>query len=653
MDINSYLSSFVNNDENLIELLNIIIDTTNSQGGAVFLKEKNSYKTLEKLYVNKNIEVEITLNNILIYDIISLEENKHYITNIPITYNITIPIKNKDGLLGLLLLFRNSEYNDELLINEITSYISILQLILVKYNLSEKNNKLNQIDEKELFLANMSHEIRTPLNGVIGYNQLLLQTELSTIQKGYLNCMNQCSIQLMQLINDILDFAKLYSGKMCINNECFPLKEIVDITLDAMNQRLKEKRQQCNVNISSNCPNFIILDKQKLVQILINLISNANKFSDIGSTILIDITVENEYLIIIVNDNGIGISEDNLQNIFEAFEQINHKNTYSNGTGLGLAISKKLSKLLGGDLEVESTLGKGSTFTISAKYKKQEMFEADMKRDCAILADKTVLVVDDNTDNRILLTELLFEWNMKPIICASPLEALRMVLSNRYQFSLGLIDICMPGTSGSELAKQIKEEQPLLPLIALSSIDSFVNTSDFEQKLDKPINKLQLFNNIYHIISKNDSPSAFIGKNNNTFNSNIKNFDKNVKILIVEDIIYNRNLIINMLNNLGYDNIDIAENGQIAIDMIEKSHIQNQQYNILLLDLRMPIMDGYQVIDIHQKRGWKLPHIVVVTACILDEDRKKCTDMGVEYFINKPIELKQLREVILYVSELK
>ena len=653
MDINSYLSSFVNNDENLIELLNIIIDTTNSQGGAIFLKGKNSYKTLEKLYVNKNIEVEIALNNILIYDIISLEENKHYITNIPITYNITIPIKNKDGLLGLLLLFRNSEYNDELLINEITSYISILQLILVKYNLSEKNNKLNQIDEKELFLANMSHEIRTPLNGVIGYNQLLLQTELSTIQKGYLNCMNQCSIQLMQLINDILDFAKLYSGKMCINTECFPLKEIVDITLDAMNQRLKEKRQQCNVNISSNCPDFIILDKQKLVQILINLISNANKFSDIGSTILIDITIENEYLIIIVNDNGIGISEDNLQNIFEAFEQINHKNTYSNGTGLGLAISKKLSKLLGGDLEVESTLGKGSTFTISAKYQKQEMFEADMKRDCAILADKTVLVVDDNADNRILLTELLFEWNMKPIVCASALEALRMVLSNRYQFSLGLIDICMPGTSGSELAKQIKEEQPLLPLIALSSIDSFVNTSNFEQKLDKPINKLQLFNNIYHIISKNDSPSAFIGKNNNTFNSNIKNFDKNVKILIAEDIIYNRNLIINMLNNLGYDNIDIAENGQIAIDMIEKSHIQNQPYNILLLDLRMPIMDGYQVIDIHQKRGWKLPHIVVVTACILDEDRKKCTDMGVEYFINKPIELKQLKEVILYVSELK
>lgn len=653
MDINSYLSSFVNSNENLLELLKIIISNTNSQGGAVFLKEKYSYKTLEALYIDKNIETTIALNNIKIYDIISLEENKYYTTNIPITYNITIPIKNKDGLLGLLLLFDNSKYTDELIINEITSYISILQLILIKYNLSEKNNKLNQIDEKELFLANMSHEIRTPLNGVIGYNQLLLQTELSTSQKGYLNCMNQCSIQLMQLINDILDFAKLSSGKMCINTECFPLKEIVDITLDAMSQRLNEKRQQCNVHISSNCPDFIILDKQKLVQILINLISNANKFSDIGSIILIDINIENDYLIIIVDDNGIGISEDNLQNIFEAFEQINHKNTYSNGTGLGLAISKKLSKLLGGDLDVKSTLGKGSTFTISVKYKKQEMFEAHMKRDCAILADKTVLVVDDNADNRILITELLFEWNMKPIVCASALEALRMVLSNRYQFSLGLIDICMPGTSGSELAKQIKEEQPLLPLIALSSIDSFVNTSDFEQKLDKPINKLQLFNNIYHIISKNDSPSAFIGKNNNTFNSNIKNFDKNVKILIAEDIIYNRNLIINMLNNLGYDNIDIAENGQIAIDMIEKSHIQNQPYNILLLDLRMPIMDGYQVIDIHQKRGWKLPHIVVVTACILDEDRKKCTDIGVEYFINKPIELKQLKEVMLYVSELK
>ena len=652
MDLNSYLYGFVNDNENLSELLEILLYNTESRAGAIFTKN-NTYNCV--CTINKDFpqQSKVSLNNIKIYDIINCTENNNYIADFNISNNITIPVKNKDKMLGVIALFNNkNEYNVEKIIYKITPMISLLQVILNKLILEEKNKILEKTEEKELFLANMSHEIRTPLNGVIGYNQLLLQTELSMTQKGYLSCMNQCSIQLMQIINDILDFAKLSSGKMDINTECFPIKEIEDIIRDAMSQRIKEKNQECIFSVAPDCPEFIILDKQKLIQILINLVSNANKFSDINGRILVYFNVEDDNLIIRVIDNGIGIAEENLSKIFCVFEQVNNSNC-TDGTGLGLAISKKLAKLLGGNISVDSIFGTGSTFTVTVKYKPQEIFEASMKRDCALLAGRTVLVVDDKADNRIFLTEILFEWNMIPIVCASALEALRMVLSGRYSFDIGLIDICMPGTSGSELAKQIKEEQPLLPLIALSSIDSFVNTSDFEQKLEKPINKLQLFNNIYHIISKSEAPSAYLGSNKPLLLNDIKSnsFNKEIRVLIAEDIIYNRNLLMNMINNIGYKNVDIAENGKIAIEMIEKGHLENNPYKILLLDLRMPIMDGYEVISIHQKRNWDLPHIIAVTACILDDDKKKCQEMNVEYFINKPIDIKQLKEVMFYVSE--
>ena len=457
----------------------------------------------------------------------------------------------------------------------------------------------------------------------------------------------------MQIINDILDFAKLSSGKMNVNTECFPIKELINAVMDAMGHRLKEKRQTYKFNITEECTDFIILDKQKLVQILVNLVSNANKFTDVGGSIFVNFFTKHDTLFITVKDNGIGISIENQCKIFQAFEQV-HGCLVSGGTGLGLTICKKLANLLGGGLEVKSDLGKGSTFKVFVKFKPYEDFIKNMEKDVLFLKGKTILVVDDNADNRILLTEILFGWNMNPIVCASALEALRMILNGRYNFDIALIDICMPGTNGAELAKQIKEEKPRLPLIALSSIDSFVNTSDFECKLDKPVNVTQLFNSIYHSVSKSQTPVSFIGKKNTTIIERYctPSSIKKVKILIAEDILYNRNLLINMLENLKYTNISSAENGQIAVDMIEKSYELNEPYEILLLDLRMPIMNGYDVIDVYNKKGWNLPYIIVVTACIMDEDKEKCRNMGVNYFINKPIELKQLKEVMLHVSDM-
>ena len=240
---------------------------------------------------------------------------------------------------------------------------------------------------------------------------------------------------------------------------------------------------------------------------------------------------------------------------------------------------------------------------------------------------------------------------MKPVVCASPLEALRLVMNKRFNFSLGLIDICMPGISGSELAKQIKEELPLFPMIALSSLDSFVKTKDFEYKLDKPINRVQLFNSIYSLISKNNIPVSYIGETDSGSDSETDlDNTKKIKILITEDIPYNRNLLENMLENLNFSNIHSVENGK-ALKELEKAHNENEPYQILLLDLRMPVMNGYELIDIIKKNKWKLPKIIVVTASIMNEDRKKCSKLGVKYFITKPIELKSLNDILLHATK--
>ena len=540
----------------------------------------------------------------------------------------------------------------EELANDISSCIALLQLIITKHRLIHHYRTSGKTTGKDLFLANVSHEIRTPANGVIGYGQLLMQTDLSVTQRGYIQQQNQCCIQLMQIINDVLDFSKLSCGKMGVNTECFSLHEVIETVQGTLGHRSNEKKQKLIFEIADSVPDFLILDKQKFTQILMNLVGNAHKFTDIGGTIATTFTLlANNFLAITVEDDGIGISEENQCKLFSAFEQIS-TTMCKTGTGLGLAICQKLSQLLGGDISVSSTVGVGTKFTFTVKFQPYEEYERGMTRDAKLLKDKTVLVVDDNADNRILISETLFEWGMRPITCASALEALRMVLGDRHNFAVGLIDICMPGISGTELATQIKEERPGFPLIALSSLDTYVTTQAFEYRLDKPINRIQLFNAIHRTLAKSHVPSAYLGSDSDgsSTNSPATRYDKGVKILVTEDVLYNRNLLENFLQGLNYTNVSSAENGRVAFEMLEYAHEIGEPFEILLLDLRMPVMDGYQVISAIRAKGWELPAIVVITASVMDEDRNRCKEAGVKYFINKPIELHQFKDVLLTVT---
>lgn len=549
---------------------------------------------------------------------------------------------------SILLCGRGTGYNESIITN-IKPLLNLVDIILTEDT------------GDEMFMVNMSHEIRTPLNGVIGYSQLMNQTELTVQQNIYMKALSDCSVQLMKTINDILDISRLNSGKMGICDECFSIKEVIETITSISNYKTKSKKQKISFVIDNDVPSYIVMDKQKLLQIVLNLISNASKFSSIDSCIKVGFSnPEKNVLSFYVNDTGIGIHKDDIPKIFNSFSQTT-VSTPEDGCGLGLAIVKKLCSLLDGNIDVTSELGVGSVFSCRVKYKEYTEMEKQISTNSKILENVSVLIVDDNVDNRILLTEELFNFGMKPISCSSAKEANSMILSNRYDFKIGIIDICMPDTNGIDLAKQIKEINHVLPLIALSSLDSFTNMStDFVSKLDKPVNRLQLFSTLIKTIQKHtdinknnnvvQTSSKTLIKNNECTTSPSSKFKKNARILIAEDISYNRTLLVTIVNQIGYNNVDVAENGKVAIEMIKTAKDKGIQYDILLLDIRMPEFDGYQVMSLMNEMNLVKPKIIVITASILQQEREKCEALGVSYFINKPIDINELKTMILYSS---
>ena len=647
-NVSNYLTSFVNNSPDPVHLLLLLINSTESKMGLFFMRDGNTNHYECITHSEKQSRAALAYGSLP--ETVTIGKGEGLSVDYPITQSLHIPLIDKDGMIGYIcLLNKIDEYNIDIM-ELISPLIGLVQLVIQNC----RSRVLLKRNCQDLFLANMSHEIRTPLNGVIGYNQLLMQTSLTSTQSTYLSSMRQCSLQLMQIINDILDYFKLSSGKMNDESETFRTREIMQSVSDALDQSLKSKRQIFTCQIDDNVPEFLSMDKGKIVQIVMNLVSNANKFTDIGGTITLKLLVPIANILEIqVCDNGIGISLEDQSKIFNAFEQIQGESSRI-GTGLGLAICRKLSNFLGGDIHVKSKPDEGSVFTVTSSFKKCAENLMGNKID---IKGKKILIVDDNIDNRILLSEILFDWETEPIICASAAEALRMVRAKkgdgtrRHEIDMGLIDICMPGTSGIDLAKQIKREIPLFPMIALSSVDSFIITKEFDSKLDKPINKVQLLDHICRSLT-NLTPPAYIGEDCSTLSvgTGFETFNKDVKILIAEDINYNSTLLTIMLQNLGYNDISVACNGEIAITKLVHGHDINKPYEILLLDLRMPNKDGYEVIKEYKRRNWLLPKIIVTTASVMDDDRQRCKNLGVKYFINKPVQLTQLGETMLYVS---
>ena len=499
---------------------------------------------------------------------------------------------------------------------------------------------------KSEFLANMSHEIRTPMNAIIGMIHLALQQDVSPKVREYLDIIENSSQSLLGIINDILDFSKIEAGKLDIEENEFYLGDILEQMSDIFRERTAEKGIELVMTAMHDVPMALIGDSLRISQILSNLLSNAVKFTDSGQIVVhVDCTerrTETARLRFAVTDTGIGIPGEKVPYLFEAFTQADGSTTRRfGGTGLGLAICKQLSLLMGGDITAESAPDVGSTFTFTILAKRQPEEREHVHEVPPDLTDTRVLVVDDNEAARVMAEEMLRSFRFAVESVPSGEEAIERLSSIPAEhFGLILMDWKMPGMNGLETAKAIREDlgygsMPILIMTAFGTQKDFEGPDSgfIDAFLMKPVKPSFLFDTIVNLFSKTGrTEQGFITKD-----SLNREAVKGIFLLLVEDNAINQRVAIELFKVAGI-RAEIASNGIEAVAAVERT-----DYDVVLMDVQMPEMDGYQATRHIRKnpRFADLP-IIAMTANAMKGDREKCLETGMNDYISKPIDPDQL-----------
>jgi len=505
---------------------------------------------------------------------------------------------------------------------------------------AEKANKA-----KSIFLATMSHEIRTPMNGVIGMAALLSNTKLTAEQEEYAETIKICGDALLTVINDVLDFSKIESGSMELEEKDFDLRDCVEAVLDIF----ADKASQIDLvyQIDHSLPSQIKGDPFRLKQVLINLVSNAMKFTNKGE-VFIKVQMaeqqdENLKIRFSIRDTGIGIPNDKLDRLFKPFSQIDSSTTRKyGGTGLGLVISEKLVKLMGGEISVESEVGIGTTFTFTIRSKTGLKTRRNyVQLNLAELSGKRILVIDDNATNRDIMENQLRLWDFVPLMADSGAQALD-ILSSGKQVDLIISDMNMPGMDGVQLAKKIRKNYPAIPLILLSSMGNEQSRKEahlFNAILTKPTRHQVLHKYIVEQLKAANSPAKDVRSGKSQFSTDFaKQYPMN--ILIAEDNVVNQKLAAHILTKMGYSP-DLAVNGHDAINaMIGK------KYDMVFMDVQMPDMDGLEATRFIRENMEHQPIIIAMTANAMPEDREECLKAGMEGYLSKPMKIAEIMEVL-------
>jgi CheY-like chemotaxis protein len=646
-------------------------------------------ENLQCIYVNKYIKDYFNLNEELI-------NNKGYIKYIhPDDLNYVINQCKPCNLQVDEIICRYRLNNNFKWINiqKYNNGVYYFYIIIDIDNIKKNELKTEEYNHKSLFLANISHEVRTPLNGIIGMLTLLNDTILSNEQRDYIDMLRECSLNLMTIINDILDFSKLEAGKIELDIGCYNLRKCIESANDILASKIYEKNLDFNFIINQNIPDNINIDINRLKQVIVNLVNNSIKFTDKGS-IFLEVTYQeqineiNEFdnkcsgltcLLIkfTITDTGCGIEMEDRYKLFESFSQINSKQSQkiNEGTGLGLVISKKLVNLMGGKIWLDwSEYGVGSRFCFTIKTtccKNEHVNEEFLLPNNNILQNKKIFILDDNRENRLGLANLVHKWGMIPYTFSSAMEALYILKLKQNDFDLGLVDICMPEMSGKEFSIKLKKQNDInqteqIPLIALSSLGDFQNDYSiyFKGQLLKPVKELRLKELCTNILFKksielnninNTRSSSNSDNSNSTVFPDLNELKDSINILLVEDITINQRVVIKFLNKLGFNNIDIAYDGKLCLEMMSE-----KIYDIILLDIRMPNINGEKVCqyilnyfnnnnnNVHSFRlkNTRKPYLIAVTAYSQNEDKTKYLCMGFNDYISKPVNIVHLEKAM-------